>query len=139
LASERDYSHRRVVDKLGIKPSHAVALDTGAGPLDAGLETAILEQTGRPLAEYDELVDVALVTVKEAIDPVAMLERWKPRMQPDGGIWLLTPKRGRPGYVNQDSLIPAGRAAGLVDNKICSVSETTSAMRFVLRKEDRKR
>jgi hypothetical protein len=137
LASERDYGHRRVVDKLGIKPGHAVALDAVVGALDAWLEAEILERVGRPLAEFDEPIDVALVTIDDTSGPVAALERWKSRIQPDGGIWLLTPKRGRPGYVNQDSLIPAGHVAGLVDNKICSVSETTSAMRFVLRREDR--
>lgn len=55
---ERDYSHRDLVDKLGIKPGHALAF--------------------------------------------------------------------------------GGDAAGVVDNKICSVSDTTSAMRFVIRKVDRK-
>nr|MBA2451381.1 DUF3052 family protein [Chloroflexota bacterium] len=68
---------------------------------------------------------------------VALLETWKPRLQPNGGIWLLTPKRGQPGYVDQRELIAAGLAAGLVDNKVCSVSDTTSAMRFVIRKADR--
>jgi ligand-binding sensor domain-containing protein len=55
----------------------------------------------------------------------------------DGGIWLLSPKRGLPGYVNQSELIAAGLEAGLVDNKSCSVSETTSGLRFVIRRADR--
>ena len=36
-APERDYSHRSVVDKLGVKPGAAVQFDETAGPLDADL------------------------------------------------------------------------------------------------------
>ncbi len=70
-------------------------------------------------------------------DVVALLQHWRSRLEPAGGIWLLTPKRGQPGYVDQRDLIAAGLAAELVDNKVCSVSDTTSAMRFVIRKRDR--
>ena len=43
----------------------------------------------------------------------------------------------QPGYVDQNDLIAAGGPAGLVDNKVCSVSDTVSAMRFVIRRVDR--
>jgi hypothetical protein len=39
--------------------------------------------------------------------------------------------------VDLRELIGAGPAAGLVDNKSCSVSDTTSGMRFVIRLADR--
>ncbi|MBF8284155.1 MAG: hypothetical protein HW378_3070, partial [Anaerolineales bacterium] len=39
--------------------------------------------------------------------------------------------------LNQTDLIPLGLAAGLVDNKTCSVSENESGMRFVIRRKDR--
>jgi len=39
--------------------------------------------------------------------------------------------------MNQDTLIPFGLDAGLVDNKICSISDNESAMRFVIRKSER--
>ena len=71
-------------------------------------------------------------------NPVATLTAWRKRLRPTGGIWLLTRKRGQPNYVDQTNLILAGPAAGAVDNKICSVSDTISAMRFVIRKVDRK-
>ena len=135
--ADKDYSHRDVVDKLGIKPGHAIATVAGAGPLDEGLRDRVLGRTGRPPAGDDEAADVVLATADDATDAVALLERWKLRLRPNGGIWLLTPKRGRPGYVDQRELIPAGLAAGLVDNKSCSISEETSAMRFVIRRADR--
>lgn len=135
---ERDYSHRDVVDKLGIKPGHALALAGDAGYLEPDVLARILDRIGRPLADPDEFLDLALIEVGEQTDPVARLSSWRERLRPTGGIWLLTRKRGQPGYVDQNVLILAGSAAGVVDNKICSVSDTISAMRFVIRKIDRK-
>jgi hypothetical protein len=135
--ADKDYSHRDVVDKLGIKPGHAVAFADVAGPLDGALRERVLERAGRPPAADDELIDVVLATADRDTDATALLARWKPRLRPNGGIWLLTPKRGQAGYVDQRGLIPAGLAAGLVDNKSCSASEATSGMRFVIRRSDR--
>ena len=139
---DRDYSHRDVVDKLGIKPGHAVAVaDESGGRLGvaADLLARVRAKVGRELAREDEPLDVALLSVDERSNWVEVLARWKARMEPTGGVWLLTPKRGLPGYVDQNRLIEAGQQAGLVDNKVCSVSEHLSAMRFVLRKADRPR
>jgi hypothetical protein len=135
---ERDYSHRDVVDKLGIKPGHALVLAGAHDYLDAELRARILDRIGRPPAEDGEPLDVALVEVDDRTDAVTTLARWRERLRPAGGIWLLTRKRGRPGYVDQNLLIAAGPAAGVVDNKVCSVSDAISAMRFVIRRIDRK-
>ena len=134
---ERDYSHRDVVDKLGIKPGAVVAFDQGPLPVDPDLRARALAKAGRAEAADGELVDVVLIGADASTPVEAVLARWRQRIDPAGGIWLLTPKRGQPGYVDQTELILAGPAAGLVDNKICSVSDTISAMRFVIRKKDR--
>ena len=136
---ERDYSHRGVLDKLGIQAGHAVAVDAMSGPLDPAAGDGLLQRVGRSLAAADEPADVVLAVVDAAVDLASVLALWKSRLDPAGGIWLLTPKRQFPGYVPDVALIAAGSAAGLVDNKVCSVSEATSAMRFVIRKVDRPR
>ena len=136
--AEKNYTHRDVLDKLGIKPGDALALAGENGYLDAALRSRILDRIGRPLAQDDENLDVALVEVDEGADVVATLKQWRKRLAPAGGIWLLTRKRGWPGYVDQNLLINAGPAARVVDNKICSVSDNVSAMRFVIRRVDRK-
>jgi hypothetical protein len=133
----RDYSHRDVLDKLGIKPGNAVAFVEAAGPVEAGLRERVLERCGRSAAGHGEAANVVLASVDEETDVVALLTECKARIEPSGGIWLLTRKRGLPGYVDQRELIEAGPAAGLVDNKSCSVSEITSGMRFVIRLADR--
>jgi hypothetical protein len=132
-----DYSHRDVLDKLGIKPGYLVAFVEAAGPLDAGLRERVLEHTERFAAEPDELANVVLASVNADTDVVSLLKECKARIEPNGGIWLLTPKRGLSGYIDQRLLIEAGPVAGLVDNKSCSISDTTSAMRFVIRIADR--
>ncbi len=134
--SERDYSHRDVVDKLGVKPGQVVAFAEEAWRIDPGLRERSVTRTGRS-AGGDGVLDLVFVAADDTTDAVAALRRWKARLAPAGGIWMLSPKRGQPGYLDQRALIPAGAAAGLVDNKSCSVSDTVSAMRFVIRKKDR--
>jgi hypothetical protein len=134
---ERDYSHRDVVDKLGIKPGHALAFDQAPLPVDPALRARALDKAGRAEAAADEPVDVVLVGADASTRVETVLAKWRRRIDQAGGIWLLTPKRGQQGYVDQTELILAGPAAGVVDNKTCSVSDTVSGIRFVIRKVDR--
>ena len=126
-----------MVDKLGIKPGHALAFDQAPLPVDPSLRTRALDKAGRPEAADDEPVDVVLVGADASTQVETILAKWRKKIDPAGGIWLLTPKRGQAGYIDQTELIEAGPAAGVVDNKICSVSDTVSGMRFVIRKVDR--
>lgn len=135
---DRDYSHRDIVDKLGIKPGSLVAFDEQVAPLDKTLRDKVLARTGCAPAEQDELADVVLVPLHAGANAAEVLGGWRLRIRPDGGIWLLTPKRGQPGYVDQRELIRAGGEAGMVDNKSCSVDDATSGMRFVIRRADRR-
>jgi hypothetical protein len=136
-ASERDYSDRDVLDKLGIKPGFAVAFEAAPQAISADLRARALERSGRDEAGPDEPADMVLVGADASTDVVAVLKRWRARIDPAGGIWLLTPKRGQTGYVEQRDLILAGPEAGVVDNKTCSVSDILSGIRFVIRKVDR--
>src|SRR6266566_4588446 len=109
--AEKDYGHRDVVDKLAIRPGYAIVFAAAA---------------------EDEAVDVVLASVDDTTDAIEVLQRWRTRLKPSSGIWLLTTKRGQPGYVDQRELIAAGLQAGVVDNKVCSVSPMMGAMRFVI-------
>ena len=51
-------------------------------------------------------------------------------------LWVLHPK-GRADLKDVD-VMAAGRAAGLVDNKVVRVSDSHSALRFVIRKASRR-
>lgn len=84
------------------------------------------------------------------LDPLAVLKEAKRWIEPNGAVWLIRPKGGRAARrrgervgsrveLRDTDLIAAGLAAGLVDNKIASFSETHGAMRFVFRLRDRPR
>ena len=134
---EKKYQDRSVLDKLGVQPGYAIAFVTYAQEIDPNLLQGIIERTGCPLATADEALDIVLAMIDETTDAVELLREWRQHLKPTGGIWLLTQKRGQPGYVDQRELIAAGQQAGVVDNKICSISSTVSAIRFVIRKKDR--
>jgi hypothetical protein len=135
----RDYSHRDITDKLGLKSGHAVRV-VGRG--DQALLKRVCEKTGRQLVGADTLADVILYWPETVDEITSCLAGLRTTIVPNGGIWVITAKKGRHsasgmGYLNQTEVIPLGLAAGLVDNKTCSVSERESGMRFVIRKKDR--
>lgn len=134
---EKNYQDRGILEKLGIKPGQAVAFSCQAREIDPDLLQRVIERTGCPPATEDEALDIVLAVIDETTDAVEVLKKWRQHLLPSGGIWLLTARRGQPGYVDQRELIAAGQQAEVVDNKVCSVSPTMSAMRFVIRKKDR--
>jgi hypothetical protein len=52
----------------------------------------------------------------------------------DGYIWLLTPKRGRPGFVEPSDIYEAASIAGLSQTSIATVGDDWSAARLVGRR-----
>ena len=137
---DKDYSHRDITDKLGLKPGFAVRI---VGKGDKALLVRVREKIGRKLVKDGTPTEVILYWPKTAEEITATLAELRGAIVPSGGIWVITAKkncRSASGmeYLNQTDLIPLGLAAGLVDNKTCSVSESESGMRFVIRKQDRK-
>lgn len=135
---EKDYSHRDILDKLGLKPGHAVRV-LGGG--DRALLARVREKVGRGLVRGG-LADVVLYWPRTAGEITPTLAELRGAIVEYGGIWVFTAKREQRSasgmsYLNQSDLIPLGLAAGLVDNKTCSATETESAMRFVIRTRDR--
>jgi hypothetical protein len=58
---------------------------------------------------------------------------------PSGGLWIAWPKKaaGVATDLSDDAVRRTVLARGLVDNKVCAVDETWSALRFVWRRQDR--
>jgi hypothetical protein len=67
------------------------------------------------------------------------LDRVVAALGPAGMLWLAWPKKssGVATALSFDAVQRIGLDAGLVDNKICAVDETWSALRFVRRRRDR--
>jgi hypothetical protein len=121
---ERDYSHRSLVDKLGIKPGMRVAFD---GVRDDDLQRDVAAR-GAEITD-DATADVALLGVDSATDlDERIAAAWR-RVQPTGAVWVVYPKGVR--SVTENDVLGAGRAAGLLDVKVVSFSPTHTALRFV--------
>jgi Protein of unknown function (DUF3052) len=123
-----DYSHRSVVQKLGVKPDERVEV---VGDVGAGLRKDVKEALGRGLVRSGQL-DGAIVRVESVEEAEEVFESYRPRLRDTGYLWLITPKRGQEGYVNQMALVPGGKRHGLIDNKTCSIDEERSGIRFVV-------
>ena len=59
--------------------------------------------------------------------------------QPDGAVWVAWPKKtsGVASDITEDTLRADLLKTNWVDNKVCAIDDTWSALRFVLRKEHR--
>jgi hypothetical protein len=133
--SPDQYSTRPLLDKLGVKPGSKVAI---MNLEDQGFIKLLRERTadivvGKPRSKCD-LVFMGANTLAD-LRRLDEVKRW---IEPNGAIWVVRLKGGR-GPLRDTDLIAAGLAAGLVDNKIASFSETHGAMRFVYRLRDRPR
>jgi hypothetical protein len=128
-------STRPLIDKLGVRPGAKVAIvnvdDDGFVALLRTRTQDIVE--GKPSALCD-LVFLGADTPQD----LKRIEELKTWIEPNGAIWVIREKGARAALRDTD-LIAAGLAAGLVDNKIASFSETQGAMRLVFRVRDRPR
>jgi hypothetical protein len=125
---DKDFSHRLLVDKLSVKAGMRVA---AIGIAD----TRFLEdRTTDVSTRLRKDCDVILLTV-EQVSGLTRIETCIPSMKPAAGLWVIYPK-GRKD-ITQAQVMAAALAAGLVDNKVCSFSETHTALRFVIRLKDR--
>jgi hypothetical protein len=132
--TERDYSHRTAVQKLGIAPDQRVEIVGDVGP---GLRRDVKEATGRGLVKSGEL-DVVIVLVESIEEAEEVFDRYRRRLRDTGSLWMITRKRGHEHYVNQMLLVPGAKRRGLIDNKTCSIDEERSGIRFVVPRALRK-
>ncbi len=117
-----------LLDKLGIRPGMRVALididDTEIRPLIADRTTDLTE--GWPEPDTDIVLLGADST--DALEP---LEALAARIRPNGAIWVVS-RKGKSATLRDVDVIDAGKAAGLVDNKVASFSATHTAQRLVI-------
>ena len=131
------YSGTPLVKKLGIKDGASVALLAApanfAGtltPLPEGVE--VREQARGKL---DVIVFFA-TRERELARRFPVMAR---ALQPAGGLWVAWPKKAScvATDLTFDPVQQTGLDCGLVDNKVCAIDETWSALRFVYRVADR--
>lgn len=124
---ERDYSHRALLDKLGVKPGLRVCV---LGVEDA----AFLKDLGAsaPGAAHGKLQKESdlIFLGAEDLKSLARVKSLEPHMNRNGAIWVVYPK-GRQ-HIREADVMAAGKSAGFTDNKVCRFSDTHTALRFVI-------
>ena len=126
-APERDYSHRLLIDKLGVKPGQKIAV--------LGVESAeFLTELAARVPEYAAGKGMAgadlIFFSAEAVANLGQLSSLGRSIQKNGAVWVVYPKGQK--HIRGIDVINAGRSAGLTDNKVCSFSATHTALRFCI-------
>ena len=126
-------STRPLLDKLGVKPGSKVCI---VDIDDAGFISLLRQRTSDVVLRKPRTPCDLVFLGAQKPDDLKRLSVIKTWIEPNGAIWVVRPKGGRSALRDVD-VIEAGLAAGLVDNKIASFSETHGAMRLVYRLRDR--
>lgn len=119
---------RSLIDKLGFKTDSRVCV-LGVEDLEfwrQALERLIAPPERTPADGLDFVIFAA-----DTLSQLSALGDLKGRLRSNGAIWVVSPK-GRTARIKDTDVIHAGKAAGLVDNKVCSFSETHTALKFVI-------
>ncbi len=135
--SATGYSGTPLVAKLGIKPGARLGLFGAPAGFDDVLGTLPSGVVVRRRAQGEFDVIVAFCTKRSEVE--RRLPGWRNRLHPTGGLWLAWPKRssGTATDLGDGIVRELGLAALLVDNKVCAIDTTWSALRFVYRLADR--
>ena len=126
---EVDYSHRSLLDKLGVKDGMRVAvLDIDDEEFASELAARVVDAVAQGPA------DIVVWGVEEAAD-LARLPSLIDWIRPTGAVWAVWPK-GRK-ELNENHVRDAALDAGLVDVKVARFSATHSALKLVIPKAKR--
>ena len=125
-------STRPLLDKLGVKPGHRVAL---IGAFDADFVEQLRARGASVSRRIVRDADQIYLAAEDNAD-LANIASLRKSLSKAGSFWLVRPK-GSTTPVTEDATRQAGLDAGLVDVKVVAFSQTHSAMKFVYRLADR--
>jgi len=129
------YSGTPLAKKLGIKAKFKVALPNLPAEIGHELDPALAacEMGQRRLLDF-----VAIFVTREE-DLKASFSRWSRKLAPAGMLWIAWPKKssGVKTDLDENKVRQIGLAAGMVDVKVCAISDVWSGLKFVTPVEDR--
>jgi Protein of unknown function (DUF3052) len=130
------YSGTPLPKKLGIKAGFRVMLKDV--PPDVRSELRELA-TCEIVSDGKTLVDFAMVSSKSRSALAKEFQRITKRLAPSGMLWVSWPKKssGVTTDLDENVIREIGLAAGLVDVKVCAVTDVWSGLKFVRRVKDR--
>jgi len=131
------YSGTALHKKLGIKPEFRVALHGLPSEVKAELKPAL--ESCRIASDGRGTLDFAIIFVKSQVEMKKQFPGVARQLAPAGMLWVSWPKKssGVTTDLVEDEVRRIGLEAGLVDVKVCAVSEVWSGLKFVIRVKDR--
>jgi hypothetical protein len=130
------YSGTPLPKKLGIKAGLRVQLVNVPEDVRAELSEAL---STCQLAKRRDLLDLVMVFTKASAALEKEFSRMSERLAPAGMLWVSWPKKssGVATDLDENIIRGIGLAAGLVDVKVCAVTDVWSGLKFVRRLKDR--
>jgi hypothetical protein len=115
------------LDKLGVKPGMRVAV---VGVVDPAFVEELAART-EDIAQSRPKKDTDLIFYGfDSKAGLAKIETLRKSLKPAGAIWTVFPKGQK--HITQNDVMTAGQAAGLVDIKVVSFSESHSSLKWVI-------
>lgn len=124
---------RSLADRFGVE-SGMVVMEMGYDEdVDENLRDALIDRCGELVDEdTDEVVDVVLLWWRDDDgDLVDTLVDVLGPLTDQGVVWLLTPKAGRPGYVEPSEITESAPTAGLQQTSTVNAGKDWTASRLV--------
>ena len=126
-----------VAERMGFQTDMVVMEIGYDDDVDEELRGQIEGHVGSGLVneDSDEVIDVVLLWYREDDGDLGdlLVDAIRP-LADDGFIWLLTPKRGRDGYVEPSDIAEASSVAGLSQTTVTTAGTEWSAARLTSRK-----
>jgi hypothetical protein len=129
------YSGTPLAKKLGIKPGIRIAFLK----LPPEVEAELKEYLCSCRRVHSGILDFAMIFSQAPQSLENEVARFAARLVPAGILWVSWPKKssGVVTDLTENEVRRIGLAAGLVDVKVCAVSEIWSGLKFVIRLKDR--
>lgn len=141
---EAGYSGTPLLKKLGVKDGQRALLLGAPEEVAAladfrGWRTLKTAATARGIGAGP--YDYAHVFTADRKAFEAMLPALRAALAPDGALWISWPKKssGVPSTLDENLIRAAALGGGLVDVKVCAVSEVWSGLKLVIPVKDRPR
>ena len=130
------YSGTPLPKKLGIKPQSRARLLNVPAEVRSELREALADCE---VIDDGKNLDFAMVSSRSRVELAKTFRQLAKELTPAGMLWVCWPKKSSGVATDLDENIvrEIGLAAGLVDVKVCAVTEVWSGLKFVRRLKDR--
>ncbi len=133
------YSGKPLPKKLGIKAGFRVHLGNAPAEVRAELRETLAECEMK--TKPGDTLDFVMLFTKSGAELARVFPRLARLLAPAGMLWVSWPKKssGVASELDENLVRGIGLDAGLVDVKVCAVTEVWSGLKFVRRVKDRQK